>query len=129
MKLLLDTHVFLWCTASPARLDPVARAAILDGGNQVFVSVASAWEIAIKQSIGKLDLPRPAEHWVPEMIRRSHFEVADLGLAAALRVRALAWHHRDPFDRVLVAQALDGGYTIVTRDPAFAAYGVSVLVS
>lgn len=127
MKLLLDTHVLLWSATDPGRLAPAARAALEDGANEVYVSIVSAWEIAIKQSIGKLDLARPAEQWVPEVLKRSGFEVAELGLAAALRVRALAWHHRDPFDRLLVAQALEEGMTIVTHDDAFEAYSVPLL--
>ena len=127
MRLLIDTHVLLWSAVDPDQLSPEARPAIEKGDNDVLVSVVSAWEIAIKQSLGKLDLPRPAENWLPEVLRRTGFEVAELGLAAALRVRALAWHHRDPFDRLLVAHALEEQYTIVTHDDAFAAYGVPVL--
>jgi PIN domain nuclease of toxin-antitoxin system len=78
----------------PDRLGTEARAALEDGVNDVLVSVVPGWEIAIKQSLGKLDLPRPAEQWLPEELRRAGFEVAELGLAAALRVRALPWHHR-----------------------------------
>jgi len=76
----------------------------------------SAWEIAIKQSLGKLDLPRPAEQWLPEVLRRSGFEVAEVGVAAAVRVRSLPWHHRDPVDRLLVFQAWEDGFTLVTCD-------------
>jgi PIN domain nuclease of toxin-antitoxin system len=127
MKLLLDTHVLLWGATAPDRLRAEARFALEDGSNEVLVSIVSAWEIAIKQSLGKLDLPSPAEHWLPEVLRRTGFEVAELGLGAALRVRGLLWHHRDPFDRLLVAHALEDGFTIVTRDDTFAAYGVGVL--
>lgn len=127
MKLLLDTHVLLWSATEPDRLAPAARAALEDGTHEVFVSVVTAWEIAIKQSLGKLTLAAPAERWVPEVLKRTGFEVAGLGLPAALRVRGLAWHHRDPFDRFLIAQALDEGYTIVSRDAAFDAYGVALL--
>ncbi|MBA3395768.1 MAG: type II toxin-antitoxin system VapC family toxin [Deltaproteobacteria bacterium] len=127
MKLLLDTHVLLWSATDPDRLSTDARAALEDGSHDVLVSVVSAWEIAIKQSLGKLELPTPAEEWLPEVLRRSGFEVAELGLAAALRVRSLAWHHRDPFDRLLVAQAFEEGYTLVTHDDDLAAYGVPVL--
>ena len=66
-----------------------------------FVSIVSAWEIALKQSVGKRELPKPAEQWLPEVLRRNNFELAEVGLLAALRVRALPWHHRDPFDRLL----------------------------
>jgi PIN domain nuclease of toxin-antitoxin system len=127
VRLLLDTHVLLWAASAPEQLLPDARDALEDGQNDIVVSVVTAWEIAIKQSLGKLDLPRPAEDWVPEVLRRTGFELAEIGLAAALRVRALPWHHRDPFDRLLVAQALEDGYTLVTRDGALSAYGVPVL--
>lgn len=93
------------------------------------VSIVTAWEIAIKQSLGKLDLPKPAERWLPEVLRRTGFDVAEISLAAALRVRALPWHHRDPFDRLLIAHALEEGCTIVTYDDAFAAYGVPLLLA
>lgn len=127
MKLLLDTHVVLWAATSPNELSVEARDSIEDGTQDVLVSVVSAWEIAIKQSLGKLELPSPAEQWLPEVLRRTGFELAEVGLAAALKVRGLPWHHRDPFDRLLVAQALEDGYTLVTRDPHIGAYGVPVL--
>ena len=129
MKVLLDTHILLWSATEPDRLSLDARTALEDGANEVLVSIISAWEIAIKQSLGKLELARPAEHWLPDVLVRTGFEVAELGLAAALRVRSLAWHHRDPFDRLLIAQAFEEGYTIVTHDEAFAAYGVPVLLT
>lgn len=127
MKLLLDTHVLLWAASEPEQLTEQARDALEDGTNDVLVSIVSAWEIAIKQSLGKLDLPKPAEQWLPPVLRRTGFELAEVGLAAALRVRALPWHHRDPFDRLLVAQAAEDGYTVVTRDSALDAYGVPLL--
>jgi PIN domain nuclease of toxin-antitoxin system len=129
VTLLLDTHVVLWSAAEPDRLAANVRAAIQDGANEVLVSTVVTWEIAIKQSLGKLDLPRPAEDWLPDVLSRTGFEVATPGLAAALRVRALAWHHRDPFDRFLVAHALEDGCTIVTHDEALAAYGVPILAT
>jgi PIN domain nuclease of toxin-antitoxin system len=127
MKLLLDTHALLWSASAPAQLAPDARAALEDGTHEVLVSIVTAWEIAIKQSLGKLDLARPAERWLPDVLARTGFEVAELSLPAVLRVRSLAWHHRDPFDRLLIAQALEDGFTIVTRDAVFDAYGVPVL--
>ena len=127
MKLLLDTHVLLWAASEPDQLTAAARDGLEDGTNDVFVSVVSAWEIAVKQSLGKLELAKPAEQWLPEVLRRTGFELAEVGLAAALRVRALPWHHRDPFDRLLVAQAAEDGYTVVTRDSALDAYGIPIL--
>lgn len=127
MKLLLDTHALLWSATAPARLAPEARDALEDGTHDVLVSIVSAWEIAIKQSLGTLELARPAERWLPDVLTRTGYEVAELSLSAALRVRSLPWHHRDPFDRLLIAQALDDGFTIVSRDPVFDAYSVPVL--
>jgi len=127
VKLLLDTHVVLWAASDPEQLDVHVREMLEDGSQEVAVSIVSAWEIAIKQSLGKLELPKPAEQWLPEVLRRTGFELAEVGLAAALRVRALPWHHRDPFDRLLVAQAIEDGYTLLTRDDALGAYGVPLL--
>jgi PIN domain nuclease of toxin-antitoxin system len=129
VRLLLDTHVVLWAASEPQELLPASRALLEDGTHDVRVSLVSAWEIAIKQSIGKLDLPKPAERWLPEALRRTGFDVAELDLSSALRVRALPWHHRDPFDRLLIAQALESGYTVMTRDTAFTAYGVPVVAA
>ncbi len=119
--------MLLWAASAPDQLLADAREALEDGSHDIYVSVVTAWEIAIKQSLGKLDLPKPAEHWLPDVLRRTGFDVAEVSLAAALRVRALPWHHRDPFDRLLVAQAAEDGYTVVTRDDALQAYGVPVL--
>lgn len=127
MKLLLDTHVLLWAATAPEKLNLEARTLLEDGKHDVFVSVVTAWEIAIKQSLLKLDLPRPAEQWLPHVLRQSNFATAELGLSAALRVRALPWHHRDPFDRLLVAQAFEEGYTLVTHDDLLTNYGVPLL--
>jgi PIN domain nuclease of toxin-antitoxin system len=129
VRLLLDTHALLWSATAPDRLSSDARAAIEDGTNEVVVSVVSAWEIATKQSLGKLDLPRPAEQWLPDVIRRTGFDLLELGLAPALRVRSLPWHHRDPFDRLLVAQALEETLTLCSRDAALSAYGIAVLAA
>ncbi len=127
MKVLLDTHVLLWSATDPDRLTSTTKEVLEDGENDVFVSAVVGWEVAIKQSIGKLDLPRPAELWLPEVIRRSGFALADIGMDAALAVRSLPWHHKDPFDRLLIAHARVMGATIVTHDAAFAAYEVPLL--
>jgi PIN domain nuclease of toxin-antitoxin system len=126
VKLLLDTHVLLWAATIPEELGKEARDMIEDG-TDVLVSVVTAWEIAIKQSLGMLELPSAAEQWLPGVLRRSGFDLAEVGLAAALKVRAPPWHHRDPFARLLAAQALEDGYTLVTRDEVLAAHGVQIL--
>lgn len=126
MNLLLDTHVVIWALAEPDRLSAAARRALGDPENEVVVSAVTALEIAVKQSLGKITLPGPAESWLEPAVREVGFGVIPVSFADAMRVRALPWHHRDPFDRLLVAQAL-GGYTLCTHDGQLGAYGVPLL--
>lgn len=124
MRLLLDTHTLLWALVSPAKLPAPTARAIRDPANAVLVSAASAWEIAIKVAIGKLSAN------VDEIVRaglEAGFDELAITLAHAVRVRSLPPHHRDPFDRMLVAQAVEEGLTVVTRDAVVARYGVSTL--
>ena len=120
--LLLDTHVFLWWRADDPRLGKVAREAIA-GADLVFVSAASAWEAAIKQALGRLEIPDRFTAGV----EASGFSRLPISFAHAERAGALPLHHRDPFDRMLVAQALEEHLTLVTRDAALAAYDVPLL--
>jgi PIN domain nuclease of toxin-antitoxin system len=89
MKLLVDTHVLLWIANDPQRIADATRQAMQDASNELLVSIVSAWEISIKQSIRKLELPGPAEEWLPEMLDRSGLRAVAPGLAAALRARTL----------------------------------------
>jgi PIN domain nuclease of toxin-antitoxin system len=127
LRVLLDTHALLWFVSDLDKLRVEARELIEDAGNDVFVSVVSAWEVAIKQSVGKLDLPEPAEMWVPKVLKGSGLEVLDIDLRSTLRTRALPFHHRDPFDRLLVAQSLEHGLTFCSRDAHFHAYGIPMI--
>ena len=127
MKLLLDTHVLLWWLGDDPRLGRAAAARITDPRNLVWVSAATAWEIAIKAALGRLDLGEPPEECLPREIERAGFRLLDVTIDHALAVRTLAAHHADPFDRLLIAQALSEGLQIVTADGAFAAYGVTVV--
>lgn len=122
MKLLLDTHALLWWLAGEP-LAPAATRAIADAGNLVAVSSASVWEIAIKASIGKLEV----DDDIVLAIHDGRFEPLPVTIDHAAAVRALPHHHRDPFDRMLIAQARLEGLTIATRDPAFASYEVATL--
>lgn len=126
MRVLLDTHAVLWALLEPGRLPQRVADAIRDPKNEVVVSAATAWEVAIKASVGKLDLPGPADPWFLDACEKSALGWLEVSARHALRVFALPWHHRDPFDRLLVAQAADG-YALATRDPRFRDYGVSVL--
>lgn len=122
-NLLLDTHVLLWVATRDDRLGGRAAAAIRDGRRVVFVSAASAWEIAIKRAIGKLDAPRD----LAELMERYRFTPLDVTIEHALETEALPPHHRDPFDRLLVAQARRERLTLVSADPRLRAYEVRVL--
>ena len=127
MKVLLDTSTVLWWAMGADRLSDRARWAIGDPANEVFVSVASAWEIAIKAERGRLTLPLPAERYVPDLLRRFDFEALEVGLSHALRAGALPPHHRDPFDRLLIAQAQLEDMPLVTADLAIGRYDVDVI--
>ena len=126
MKLLLDTHVVLWALLDPSRLTPKSSNAIIDPANDVFVSAVNAWEVAVKQSLGKLKLPGPAHVWLPYACSKAEYEWISIGPDDALRVGRLPWHHRDPFDRLLVAQAA-AGFTLVTHDQRMGDYNVPIL--
>ena len=121
-RLLLDTHVFLWWRAEPARLNTTVRSGIATA-DLVFVSVASAWEAAIKASLGRLELPDTMEAGV----LASSFEKLLITFSHAERAAALPLHHRDPFDRMLVAQAQAEGLTRVTHDRLLKPYDVEIL--
>ena len=124
MALLLDTHAFLWWVDDAPRLPEAARAAIGEVDQACFVSLASCWEIAIKVSLGKLTIASSLERFVAEQMAVNGFQPLAITLAHMARVAALPFHHRDPFDRLLVAQAIDEDLTIVSADPVFEQYGV-----
>ena len=129
MRLLLDTHVMLWALLRSRELAKNAANALRSAENDVFVSAASAWEVAIKSAAGKLRLPGAPQDWLPGALRVSGFESLDIRIEHALAAGALPDLHRDPFDRLLVAQALAEGLVIVTRDPRLAEYGAPVLAA
>jgi PIN domain nuclease of toxin-antitoxin system len=127
MRLLLDTHALLFWQTDDSRLSPTARAAIADASNSIFVSAASAWEIATKQRLGKLDgAPRAAERF-GELVAADAFVHLPVTHVHALRAGGYRANHRDPFDRVLAAQAEIEGLALVTRDPAIAGFGCATL--
>ncbi|MDP9266109.1 MAG: type II toxin-antitoxin system VapC family toxin [Chloroflexota bacterium] len=127
MRLLLDTHAFLWSIGAPDRLSDRARRAIEDGANDVFLSAASAWEIAIKAGLGRVSLPRDLERFVPDQMARNSIQPLPVDLGHALRVFALPDVHRDPFDRLLVAQAIAEELTLVSRDRRLKGYAAKLL--
>lgn len=124
MKLLLDTHAVLWWRTNDPQLGRAARRAIASA-ETVFVSSASAWEVAIKTALGKLRLPGPFEAGVDE----SGFTKLPVTFAHAAAVATLPPHHTDPFDRMLIAQAIVEGCTVVTSDPKFEVYRIPLLLA
>ena len=105
MKLLLDTHVFLWFISGDTKLKPELRAAIQDASNEVFLSVAAVWESVIKSQLGKLPLPRPAEVYLPEQRIRHQIASLEIDEETVVELAKLPPIHRDPFDRIMIAQA------------------------
>lgn len=127
MRLLLDTHAFLWFTGGDPHLSSAARDAISSPDNETWISHASAWEVAIKLSLGKLQLRVPFSDLFPGAIHPNNFKVLPTDFRHYERLLTLPRHHGDPFDRLLIAQSQVERLTIVTRDPEFSAYGVPVL--
>ena len=121
-RLLVDTHALLWWLADDLSLSLAARDAIADPNNEPLVSAASVWEIAIKRSLGNLTAPDD----LPDRIADEGFAWLPISAQHAWRVRDLPMHHADPFDRVLVAQAVIEGVPVITTDARFAEYGVDV---
>ena len=124
MSYLLDTHVWLWLQATPERIRPDLLAEMQDRATHLLLSAASAWEIAIKWSLGRLPLPEPPADYVPGRMHREGVTGLAVSHVHALRVATLPQHHHDPFDRLLIAQALVENVPIVTVDPLFDAYEV-----
>ena len=127
MRLLLDTNAFLWSLAAPWRLGAIAAEAMTDPSNELLLSIVAAWEIAIKLSLGKLRMPGNAAGWLPRELPRRGLRLLHIELEHALAVEHLPRHHRDPFDRLLIAQAQAERLTIITADEKFRAYDVPVM--
>ena len=125
MQLLLDTHALIWWLANNPTLSPQAKDAIANPDNLVFVSAASAWEIAIKKSLGKLQAPGDLS---AQIVKKNFIPLA-ISIDHALAVEKLPLHHQDPFDRILIAQAVSEGLTIITRDHKFDLYQVKKIRS
>ncbi len=127
MKLLLDTHALLWFIGNDPQLSACARQGIENPEHDKFVSAASLWEIAIKLSLGKVKLPQPFGEVFPQQLEINGFDLLPISCAQLNQVVALPFHHRDPFDRLLIAQAMADDMTVVTRDPEFSKYASKVL--
>jgi len=124
MRLLFDTHIFLWFVYGDAQLNARARAFIEDPVNTCFLSMASIWETAIKVSTGKLTLAQPVDVFFAEQTQRNGISLLPIELAHATRVATLPFHHHDPFDRLLVAQSLTENMPLLSADAVLDAYSI-----
>ncbi|WP_027355361.1 type II toxin-antitoxin system VapC family toxin [Desulfofundulus thermocisternus] len=127
MRALLDTHVFLWWITDDPQLSPRARKIISSGENKLYLSAASGWEMAIKARLGKLSLPDNPEPFILEQLAVNAIEPLAVSMRHALHVYTLPDFHRDPFDRLLIAQAQLENLPIITADPKIASYPVEVI--
>ncbi len=127
MRVLLDTHAFIWWVTNNSQLSDAARACIADSDNNVFLSTASAWEIVIKVNIGKLILQEPPKSYIQSRLDSNQFESLPIQMNHVLQVTALPNHHRDPFDRLLIAQSQAEEMPILTADYLIVQYSVNVI--
>jgi PIN domain nuclease of toxin-antitoxin system len=127
MKLLLDTCAFLWLTTDAPELSQTAKALFQDIGNTVYLSSVSAWEIIVKNTLGKLPLPDRAETFIQRQCESHFIESLPLDVKAVFHLSHLPNHHRDPFDKMLICQAIEHGLTILTADKMIIQYPVSTI--
>ncbi|MCP4040601.1 MAG: type II toxin-antitoxin system VapC family toxin [Gammaproteobacteria bacterium] len=126
-RYLIDTHYWLWWNAAPERLSETAREVIGNGDNEILFSVVSAWEVTIKHALGKLRLPLEPLKYIPSRLQSNRMGTLPIHLEHTLRVGLLPPHHRDPFDRMLIAQARAEQLTMITADEQIRQYEVPVL--
>lgn len=127
MRILLDTHAFLWWIDDAPEISSRAKRLIADPGTEVLLSLASVWEMAIKISLDKLKISSPLERFVPEQLSLNGFRYLDIDFPHISRVSVLPFHHRDPFDRLLIAQSLEEKLPILSADKTFRQYGVKTI--
>lgn len=126
MKLLLDTHSALWVFAGSSEISQQLQDDITDPANEVYFSHVSAWEIVIKHTLGKLKLPNPPDIFICEMVAKHQLSLREISIQAIYRWGMLPMIHRDPFDRLLVAQAIEDGFSLVSRDTETRKYPVQI---
>lgn len=127
MKVLLDTHTFLWWITDDNRLSSSAREIITNGDNELFLSAAAGWEIAIKAQLGRIKLPKEPHSFIAEQLRLNSIQSIPIHMSHALHIYSLPNHHRDPFDRMIVAQAQLEDLAILTMDSQIARYEIKVI--
>jgi PIN domain nuclease of toxin-antitoxin system len=127
VRALLDTHAFLWWISDDRRLSDRAKAIIADGRNELFFSAASGWEISIKAGLGRLEVPADLQRFISDQLSRNAFQSLPIYLSHALHTRTLPDHHRDPFDRILISQAILEEIPLLSSDHRISHYPVEVV--
>lgn len=127
MRILLDTHTFLWAGISPEKLSKTASDLFLDSRHDLYLSIASIWEMAIKCSLGKLIFHKPIEAYILDALQENAIQLLNIDFRHVMRVSSLPFHHRDPFDRLLISQALEEKIAMLSCDNVFDAYGIARL--
>ena len=127
MKLLLDAHTFLWFISGDNALSSTARALIEDDANENLISIATLWEIGIKNSLGKLPLSKPFGELIPDQLNLNGIQIQSITIEHISKLISLPFHHRDPFDRILVAQSLIENVPVISNDAALDSYGMKRL--
>lgn len=127
MRFLIDSHVLLWAAENPSKLSDRVRSALEDESNELLLSAGSLWEISIKVALGKLTLSLPLREWLIKAIADLNLELLPITVDHVERLRLMPFHHRDPFDRLLVAQALVESMPLVSSDAVLDVYGLSRL--
>jgi PIN domain nuclease of toxin-antitoxin system len=127
MNILLDTHAFIWWNEEDKKIPPSVSLLLKDPANQIWLSMASVWEMQIKIQLGKLKLKRPLSEFIDQEVRINRLRLLSIGLGDIYHLNRLPMHHRDPFDRIIIAQAMGGGFQLVSDDSDIKLYGLSLL--
>jgi PIN domain nuclease of toxin-antitoxin system len=127
MKLLLDTHIFIWWADHPEKLSHTALSVLQDESNELLLSVASVWEMQIKIQLGRLKLSLPLRELIKTQQETNDITISPVTLTHVLALEALPFHHKDPFDRLLIAQSIEEDLTLVSVDSQFSAYSIKLL--
>ena len=127
MRILLDTHAFLWTAIESSQLSQRAKDLFLNSQTELYLSAASIWEMAIKSSLGKLIFDKPIESYVLDLLQKNAIQLLNIEFRHVIRVATLPFHHRDPFDRLLISQALEEKIALLSCDTIFDTYGIERL--
>lgn len=127
MKYLLDTHTFLWMAASPDRLSQEVRKIVEQENTPLYLSAASGWEVALLKHLGRIELPDHPQRFIPEAMLKFRIDPVSIGFASAIAAACLPVIHKDPFDRIIIAEAKKENMIVLTKDSKFAEYGIQVL--